>query len=214
VKITTPLALLSVVAAGLLNADPIPSLFNTGVDSSGMPLVAGSLDTHYTVVASPGGPTTAVAGSLAPGAWLPADSLSAWISGTGQPDTVGHIDYQTTFTLPSDFTMASISGQFATDNEMFDVYLNGVSLGISQPSDLGFTFWTAFSIPSTSDFVAGLNMLDFVINNDGGPEGLRVEMTGEASTASTVPDNASTVLLLGAAMLVAGLARGRLARIC
>jgi len=161
--------------------------------------VAGVLDPHYTVVASPGGATTATTGVLAPGYWLGPDSTSQWIFATTEPDVIGHIDFQTTFTLPSDFSKASITGQFATDNEMVDVYLNGVSLGIAQSNPYGFEFWTAFSIPAADDFIAGTNTLDFVINNDGGPEGLRVEMTGEASAGSSVPDPNSTAWLLGAA---------------
>jgi hypothetical protein len=191
------------VALGLVaassHAQPITSLFATGVDSFGTPLVAGVLDPHYTVVASPGGATTAETGVLAPGFWLPADSTSQWIFASTEPDVIGNIDFQTTFTLPSDFLTASITGQFATDNEMVDVYLNWVSLGITQPNQFGFEFWTPFSILSGSDFVGGTNTLDFVINNDGGPEGLRVEMTGESSSGSSVPDANSTVLLIGAA---------------
>jgi hypothetical protein len=196
----------------LLQADPITSLFDTGVDSSGTPLASGLLDPHYTVAVSAIGPTTAVAGSLA-ATWLGPDAASQWISASGGPDVGALIDFQTTFTLPADFSIASITGQFATDNEMFDIYLNGESLGISQSNSFGFTFWTPFSIPSGSDFVGGLNTLDFVINNDGGPEGLRVEMTGDASIRSTVPDTYSTAILLGGVAFVAYLARRRLAAI-
>jgi hypothetical protein len=39
--------------------------------------------------------------------------------------------------------------------------------------------------------VAGLNTLDFVVVNDGGPTGLRVEMSGDANT----PEPASLALL-------------------
>ncbi len=211
-KNRTSMGLLFVIAAGLLHADPISGLFATGVDGSGTPLALDVLDPHYTVVASPGGATTAVTEVLS-GAWLPSDAASQWICASGELDTVGHIDFQTTFTLPGDFSAASITGQFATDNEMVDVYLNGVALGFAQSNPFGFTFWTPFSISAGSDFVAGVNTLDFVINNDGGPEGLRVEMTGEASVGSSVPDAASTAwLLLGGAVFIAGLARRHPAR--
>ncbi len=212
-KNITPTTILFLIAGGLLQAAPIPDLFNTGVDSSGTPLAAGMTDPHYALVASPLGASTAETGSLA-GTWLGPDAASQWIYSASGPDVVGHIDFQTTFTLPADFSIASITGQFATDNEMVDIYLNGVSLGISQPSDLGFTFWTPFSIPSGSDFIGGLNTLDFVINNDGGPEGLRVEMTGDASVRSTVPDSCSTAFLLfGGIIFAAGFARRHFAAI-
>jgi hypothetical protein len=209
-KSSTLLLVLLGLTASSSRAQAIADL-NTGVDSSGTPLAAGLFDPHSSVAASPGGATTATTGSLA-GTWLGADTLSQWIYATPESQTAGQFDFSTNFWLPSDFQTASITGQFATDNEMVDVYLNGTPLGISQSDAYGFEFWTAFSIPMGSDFLAGENTLDFVINNDGGPEGLRVEMTGDSTSGNSVPDSGSTIGLVSAAFVGLGALRRRLTK--
>ena len=190
--------------------DTIADLFNTGVDASGVPLSSG-VDPHYTVVSGPGGASTALAGNLSPGYWIGNDTLSQWTYASGSAYEAGYFDFQTTFTLGAgSSTTASISGQFATDNELSDVYLNGQALGISQLSDFYFTLWHPFSIATGSGFIDGLNTLDFVIHNDQGPSGLRVEMTGDTGTQS-VPDTASTFAMLGGAMIGLAVLRRRFA---
>jgi hypothetical protein len=94
---------------------------------------------------------------------------------------------------------------WATDNPGLDILLNGISTGITS---VGFTSFTSFSIPQGSPFQSGLNTLDFLVRNDGGPTGLRVEMTGQASPAG-VPDSSSTLTLLciGIGALVVGCRR-------
>src|SRR5262249_55003150 len=46
---------LALSVAGTAEAVPIPGLFNTGVDDSNLLLVDGAIDSHYTLVSSPGG---------------------------------------------------------------------------------------------------------------------------------------------------------------
>jgi len=70
----------------------------------------------------------------------------------------------------------SLTGQWAADNGVSNILLNGLSTGYSGGD---FNRWTSFTI--SSGFSAGLNTLDFIVNNGGGSTGLRVEVTGTAS---------------------------------
>lgn len=118
-------------------------------------------------------------------------------------DLANTTSIELTFDLTGlDPSTASISGLWATDNEGSDILLNGQSAG---NKSVGFTAFTSFSIPPGSLFVSGLNTLDFLVHNDRGPTGLRVEMTGQASPVG-VPDSSSTLTLLSVsvgALLVA-----------
>jgi hypothetical protein len=196
------LALLSVglaLAGTVLCADPIPTLYNTGVDSSGTPLANNTLgDPFYSLVSVPDGSVSALvirtsAGGypISPsGPYIGDDSLSTWIGPANDYDMNGPngtYEYQTTFILSGDPASASIDGQLSSDNEFLNISLNGVLLGISNGDSANFQYWTPFSIDSGSPFASGINTLDFYVNNDGGPTALRVEMTG--SQSASVPDS-------------------------
>ncbi len=206
-------ALLVPVAAS--HAEPITTLFNTGVDAFGTPLSNGASEIHYTLTSVPSGPTAVRVATSANGfpipPWLGDDAASAWIgpnSDSSLDGPVGSYDYRTTFSL-SGFvpSSASISGFWSTDNEGVDILLNGVATGQSIPSAASYTSFTPFDL--TSGFVSGTNTLDFIVNNDGGPTGLRVEVTGTA-TPLPIPEPAS-IALVGTALLgIGALRRGRL----
>jgi hypothetical protein len=190
------LALL-VVCAGQASAGPI-TVFNTGVDAGGNPLPDGTIgDPHYTLTVVPGGSTTAIrvrtsAGGFPIGPWVGDNSSSAWIgpNNDGQVDgPVGQYHYVMTFTLASPGTV-NFTGQWSTDNEGVDILLNGLSTGNSIPDPTSFTSFHNFTI--TGNGVSGLNTLDFVVNNDGGPTGLRVEFfTANATPAVPEPSTLS-----------------------
>ncbi len=195
---TSLLAALLLAAGSLtVRANLLTGLYNTGVDNTGA--VTTGLDSHYTIT-SPGG-DVAVIGNIAWGS-LGNDGLSQWDSPylgspSGSPDqSAGVYKYQTTFNVSGPFTSASITGQFATDNELYNIVLNGHLLGIQQLNAVGFASFTSFSITTTADFVSGVNTLEFDVNNDSGPTGFRVEMTGNAINAPGVPDSTPTGGLL------------------
>jgi hypothetical protein len=182
-------------------------LFNTGVDNSGIPLPNFTPDTHYVLVA--GSVDTSplrVANSsngFPIGPWLGDDALSAWIGPCCDPalaDAAGEYIYRTTFDLTGlDPATAIINGLWSMDDSPVDIFINGNAIGASGS---GFGTFAPFSV--TSGFVAGLNTLDFAINNLTGPTGLRVEMTGSANA----PEPAS-FLFLSAGLAAFGLIRRR-----
>ena len=191
------------ILAGAAHAWPI-QIFNTGVNGSGVPLPDGTLgDPHYTLIVVPGGSTTEIrvrtsaGGYPVVGAWIGDDSISAWIGPNNDPSVSGPdilYTYRTTFDLSGfDPAMASLTGQWSADNWGSDILLNGLSTGNTA---VGFNLWSSFTI--LSGFTAGVNTLDFIVNNGGGPTGLRVEVTGTA-----VPEPATLSLLaLGGLALI------------
>jgi virginiamycin B lyase len=186
----------------------IATLYNTGVDNSGNVLGGGMTDPHYTLNAAPSpdsaGPAYVVLQNGFPfdGHWLSDGALSKWIAphanendvdGGGTTEPVGTYVYETTFSLNGFIpSTASISGQYAADNTLEQVLINGADAGVPAGSSTDFSNFHSFTI--SSGFVSGLNTLDFVVenipqpdpsNNAHNPSGLRVEMTG---TAQQIPD--------------------------
>lgn len=181
----------------------ITNLYDTGVDSQGQPLTnATASDPHYTLTSVPAGSTNSILALTTRGSWLSGNGFSDWIGPhnpgiSGYSDTddygpAGDYTYETTFTVEGfNPGKASITGRFATDNELLTIYLNGNSLGISN-SDSGinpYHSWHNFTIPPSADFRNGQNTLDFVVHNDGGPTGLRVEMTDTPKLAVILSQN-------------------------
>jgi hypothetical protein len=181
-------------------------IFNTGVVSLNPVTLAadGAVDLHYNLIVSADagapGPNAYVAGPngvypIPP--WLLNGSDSKWISprvNSAANEPVGTYTYRTTFDLSGlDASSAVLTGRWAADNTG-TLMLNGNMLGITSG---GFDAWSPFTI--SSGFVGGVNTLDFVVTNVPGfigpsPTGLRVEITGNATT--TIPEP-STYLLVG-----------------
>ena len=180
-------------------------LYNTGVDSLGVPLASpGSTDPHYTVTSDNNGtPAAAVTFNCC---YFSDGPNSDWISvnDTGSDGSVFY-DFQTTFLIPVGFdpTTASISGLFAADNHVTATKINGTTV-VGATTDT-FDFYTPFSI--ISGFVSGVNTLDFIVKDDGPPSSLRVDsLTGSVSPSSGAPEPASISLLAGGVVLL-GLGR-------
>lgn len=172
-------------------------VYNTGVNSSGVSLPNGTTpDPHYSLISVPSGSATTLvltsAGGFPIGPWLPDTSTSAWIRPNNPVpnDPSGFYHFRTTFDLSGlDPLTANIAGRWATDNSG-TIFLNNANTGITSS---GFTSWTGFSL--TSGFVAGINTLDFIVDNHtqatGNPVGLRVEFL--SATAAAVPEPATVV---------------------
>jgi hypothetical protein len=182
----------SVTAA---SAASIPGLFNTGVDSSGNVLSPlGGQDPHYLVVETG---NNALTMSVLSGDYIAngPNSLWIWEQAGGQPTNVTRT-FRTTFNLTGfDPSTASITGQWAADDYLDAIKINGVSIG-AITNYPGIENWASFH-PFTinSGFTAGLNTLDFVVEDAGGIAGFRINSL--SGTAQPVPEP-STILGIGA----------------
>lgn len=216
------------LAAGPAEAAVIPTLFNTGVSSSGVVLTTqtdthGSGDAHYSLVLVPGGTTLVEVFNY--DQWLGADATSAWIApqtlapnafGGADIGPPGLYDYRTTFDLTGfDPNTASIHGRWMTDNQGVDIQINGNSTGQQtlQSRFYDTLGWASFDI--TGGFRLGINTLDFVVQNFNGPgdnpTGLRVEFLSATATRAadaTTPEPATALLwCAGLAALAAEIRR-------
>src|SRR6266496_3682296 len=189
-----------------LSAGAIPNLFNTGVKNDGTDATLGSAELHYS--SQTGSPLNLVfVLSVINGSWLPNTAASQWIG----PDTSDgssinggnySVDYRTTFDLTGfNPATAVLTGRWSTDNVGTDIKINGTSTGNTAS---GFGSWFSFTI--SSGFVSGINTLDFLWANQGGPGGLRVEFSGTATPIgqAAVPEPAS-LGLLGVGLIGLGL---------
>jgi hypothetical protein len=208
------LALLTV--AGLAATAPVQAqtLYSTGFSSSGTLLGNGDTDGNYTLtylrtsaptassLASPGSTSAEVRTSAGgypidsvTGPYLADSTTSRWISPIVFDNAVGYYDYQTTFTLTPG--QNSISGQWSTDNEGYNIYLNTTSTGNSIPNTLSYTSYTPFTI--SSGFIVGQNTLHFVVHNDGGHTALRVDGL-QGATVAPEPSSFAVFGFLGLGM--------------
>ena len=183
-------------------ADVITGLYSTGVDNSGVATNTDAADLHWTLN---GGPayTGAVSGQWPIGVWMQNTSASQWIT----PSTNAAQSYDTgasngyyTYTLSFDLLSgqdplsASFTGQFAVDDRVTSIMLNGTTLfSGSEGSD---SAWTDFS--ASSGFLSGQNTLTFTVENIGGvssnPTGLDVDFL--SSYVAAVPEPATWLMMI------------------
>jgi hypothetical protein len=166
-------------------------IFNTGVNANGAALPVGQLDTHYTLVAAAQGsvPTNPIV--MTPNsAWAANSANSTWIgvinSGAANVNA-GAYDFRTTFSLDGLLpATAQLNLSFAVDNDLTNVFLNGVAKGIAYS---GFDALSAIQ-SITSGFSSGVNTLEFKTVNAGttpNPGGFRAVITSSALARNSSP---------------------------
>ena len=176
-------------------ATPI-AFSNTGVAANGSLLPVGAADPNYTLIyASDAGTYTATA-TTPNAAWATPTNVAEWISPGASGDqswNTGYFVYQTTFDLTGyNADTAVLNGSVAADNHLL-IYLN-----MSDVFNMnGYNALTNFSL--SNGFVSGVNIIDFVVVNDGGPTGLLVENTDLEASPTSEP---SSLILLGTGALV------------
>ena len=188
------------------------TIFNTGESSGGPALATGQTDSHYSLISAPAGVPLSAIATVPNGAWTANTATADWISpgssgGSNWP--VGNYDYRTTFNLTGENpSTAQLSGSWTSDNDGC-IYLNGTNTG----DCVGFaSFGSLHSFSITSGFVSGVNTLDFIIDNGGGPTGVIAEVSGTVSSGSVVPEP-STFVLVGTSLLgLCGMLRNKLVR--
>lgn len=162
--------------------EPLPGLFDTGVDDEGDALDDLTPDPHYQLVADPNeeGLESIVLNStvfpIVDGPWVPNKETSKWIGvqedNNGPP---GAYVYRLTFDLSAfDPENVFIEGGWASDDRGDPLILNGTPVDMRDPAN--FTTITPFRIDE--GFVPGLNTLDFPVVNGGdaaNPTGVKVE---------------------------------------
>jgi peptidoglycan hydrolase-like protein with peptidoglycan-binding domain len=187
----------------------LPNLFATGFDQDGQILADGAVDPHWSIIATPAGPTatdayaTISATSAWPigQAWLRNSDASRWVSPQADEsigDAPGFYTYRTKIDLGGyDPASVWLVVRVAVDNALVGAGLNGTALPVSA---VGFTSFTTFEV--TGPFQAGINTLDLIIRNDvtqsnpsqPNPSGLRVELSfGEPPVVSALPSWRATV---------------------
>lgn len=167
--LTTVCFAAAVWAASIAAADPIPDLYNTGVDAFGAVLPAGAIDPHWVLSSVPAGvpaPAGYVQGTIPP-TWVAHTTDSRWIAPQGQFGPAGQYRYDLMFDLSAfDESTASLTGRWAADNSA-QLLLNGVPAAIHSGGTGAFSFFDFINL--NSGFVAGLNTLSVVVTNLNNP---------------------------------------------
>jgi hypothetical protein len=191
--------------AGRASAGTIP-LFSTGVDSSGAPLVGGSIDPHWVITAGPGITSPAPAFVLTNPVGVYAMSPSSswiWVNANGIGGIGSPYSFELTFSLTGlQASTAVLSGMWGVDNNG-SIDLNGSAAtgtgGISLTGGIEENFAVFHSFTITGGFVAGINTLDFQAEDDANPGALNVNNLILTATSGSVPEPSS--LLMGSISL-------------
>lgn len=168
---------------------PINSLYSTGINNSGAQIAPGMPDPHYTLTFSPltGSPQAAQVITNHP-AWMANNAGSQFI-GYAEPGTAsvpnGLYGYKTQFDLTGfNAASAEITATMFIDNSVRDILINGVSTGKTAS---GFNQQTGATLKLNSNFVPGINTIEFITENEvsPGPHGFNANVTGSALTAAS-----------------------------
>ena len=185
-------------------AVPIPGIVNTGAS-----FTADQVDTNYsfaaisgTAVGTGGRGVVAADNSFPFPFWIANTSTSKWLTPTANqaqtydPSVNGTYRWTLSFDLTGfDASTALLSGRWAADNTG-SLFLNGTQISqIAAPIE-GHASWTNIAQVNTG-FLAGANVLEFVVTNvgnpTGNPTGLRAEFV---SSVSAIPEPQTYVMLL------------------
>jgi hypothetical protein len=186
--------------AGRVSAGSIP-LFSTGVNTTGTPLAGGSIDPHWAITAGPGitSPASAFVVTNPAGSYAMSPGSSwIWVNADGSGGTGSSYSVELTFSLTrSQASTASLSGMWGVDNNG-SIDLNGSAatgtgaLSLTGGTENNFDLFHSFTI--TGGFVAGVNKVDFLAEDDENPGALNVNNLILTATSGTVPEPSSLLM--------------------
>jgi hypothetical protein len=208
------------------HAVPIPGIVSTGVDAAGAPLGNGAPEQHYGFASTDSVPTTSDGhGGLTPASsehivvftqpnletetsWSGNSNTSAWI-GPNNPNrlvnAIGRYYYSLSFDIPSDLdpSTAKLEGWLFGDNGVADIRLNTNDTGLQNfvPGTYPSPFQVPFHFTIDQGFLPGDNFLEFRVDNDGGPTGLRVQLVSSIDPAPIPEPGTIMLVLVGMAAL-------------
>lgn len=180
-----------------------PVTVNTGTGT------LGGSDANW-VVGGPASESLAYIPSVINNAWFSGGSPAGqngnadgarWItavngSNGNESAPVGVVNYSTTFTLSEIATVATLTGNFWSDNRVLSIILNGVTTIYANNTGLASQFnGSGVALNQLVNLKAGSNTLEFNVQNDSGgsgnPAGLR--FTG---VFSAVPEPGTWMLMM------------------
>jgi len=168
----------------------VPTLYNTGVDNSGVVLPSGSNELHFLLTSVPAGEPSVAVVTDPWTTWVVAPGGDAsWVGPTlaTVPDVEGI--YVFSLDIPDATRQTKVSGLWATDNSG-EIWLNGAYTGVNRVSN---GYWKLLPFEVTG-FEEGANTLEFRVTNDLGvgnnPTGLLVTDFG----ATIIPAPGAIVL--------------------
>lgn len=186
-----------------VKADVITGLFATGVDDSNAIQAFGAVDSHYTLNGGIAYVQSPQVTGFQSTTWITSPTAQ-WIGPTPDHSNVSDsviYNYSTTFVLPSDANLSSVSLSFtlASDNGVA-VYVNGHDTSLPQLQSQ-FLAFTSFGVNGTSSpfFADGTNSLTFRVENGLGegpnPTGLLITaISGNYTENTSVPEPSSSAL--------------------
>lgn len=190
----------SIASAGIISSTSI-GLWNTGVDASSNKVTTnGTAELHWAADGDP--------------AYIykhPAyftDSAANWISEFANGGSEGSIasPAQTAFELSFDLTgydpsQTTIAGIWGLDN-FGSILLNGSSSGNTLPAgSVASNFNQTHNFSLTSGFIAGINTIRVVGENEGGPGAMFMKFTDIQSMSMAVPEPSGLIGALTMASL-------------
>jgi len=194
-------ALLATIVAPRSSSAQCDIDISTGFDQDeGVALAEGVLDEDYLAIGPDGTeatPYTLVSDGFPIPPWFANSESSLWIVPNADLDAnaaPGRWVYSITFEIDDgDPELATLVGQWATDNSGVDIVINGMSAGLTSG---GFGAWSVFPPDAGAGlFVEGENTIEFHVDNappGDNPTGLRVEACVGLPAPEERPLNIST----------------------
>lgn len=192
------------VFLGMMAAAPAQAAVVTGLTNTGVS-VSGNVDNAWSITGGASDPTISYpAPAYVNGPhpnWIPNSATSNWITPydpfnqSTDPSVNGTYHFQTAFTVTGASLGAFFTGQFAADNVVSQILLNGQAIYTGPVSGSQFNGWTAFG--ANTFFLDGVNTLEFDVVNyaqtSGNPSGLNVQFL----TAAVPEPSTWAMMILG-----------------